>query len=107
MRKIFLMPLCFLLFACAGTPKSDVAAIEASLTAADTMAIAYINLPLCGPKAPTLCSQKTIISNIVKASDSAYTAVKAAEASLSTTDITAAQNAVAALQQIVTIATGK
>lgn len=96
-----------LLSSCASTPKADVAALMATLTAADTAALAYVNLPTCGKTTEKLCSSPPIVKSIGKAAGAAYTAVKAAEASMSSTDILKAQIAVAALQSIVNSTIGE
>lgn len=69
-----------LMAACASTPASDIAALEASLAAADTGALAYVNLPTCGtPSSTGLCKTIPTIKTMGIASQSAYMAVKAAE----------------------------
>lgn len=104
--KVSVIGVAFLLVACASTPASDVAAIEASLAAADTAALAYVQLPKCGGAiASAACSSPVIVKNIGIASQAAYTAVKAAEASKDQTSIVKAQGAVSALQSIVATVT--
>lgn len=61
------------------SPKADIAALEISLTAADTLALAYIGLPVCGTGAPPLCHQPAIVAKIGPATLKAYRAVKAAQ----------------------------
>lgn len=108
MRYVVIIGLAVGLAACTATPASDVAALEASLAAADTGALAYVQLPKCGqPSSPPVCSSPVIIKKIGVASQAAYTAVKAAEATKDQTSVMQAQVAVTALQNIVvTISTG-
>ena len=83
-------------------PANDVDAALASLSAADTAALAYVNLPVCGTvPAGQLCSTFPIIRKIEKARQVAYTAVKLAEQTKDESDIQIAQSAILALQNIV------
>lgn len=80
-----------------------VATMEASLAAADNIALAYVQLPKCGSVAAAgskVCSDATIVKNIGIAATDAYTAVKAAKANETGTTVEAAQNAVTAFQTI-------
>ena len=96
------------LAACATTPKQDVAAIEATLSALDTSALAYINLPLCGEQgASPLCSDPNIVLKIGTASSAAYTAVKAAETAESQDAINQAKTAIAAFSAIINTVTAR
>ena len=107
--KYLILASALVLAACASTPASDIAAVEATLSAADTAALAYVKLPTCAkpPVAGQLCSKSAIIAQIGKASSSAYIAVKAAEKAQDQTSIGQAQTAVAALQAIIsTVTTG-
>ncbi len=108
MRKILALAAIIILVGCATTPASDIAALEASLAAADTGALAYVNLPTCGTVGSGVaCKTMATIKTIGLASQSAYMAVKAAEAAKDQTSVAKAQTAVAALQAIVTtVATG-
>ncbi len=91
--------------ACTGTgnnPASDVAALEAGLTAAESLATAYIRLPICTGKNGPLCSESAIAAQIKTADMDAYTTVKAAEqAAGSPTLLAAAQVAVSAMTAII------
>ncbi len=107
MRLLLIIPAIALLGACSTisdlfpTAPNNVAALESALSAADTAAMAYVNLPTCVTGGPVLCSKKSVIISIGKSASAAYVAVKAAEASENQTTIGAAQTAVAALQSIV------
>lgn len=91
--------------ACSGAgsnPASDVAALEAGLTAAESVATAYIHLPVCTGKNGPLCSDSTITAQIKTADMDAYTTVKAAEqAAGSPAALAAAQIAVSAMTAII------
>jgi hypothetical protein len=80
----FLVPLglALALTACSGAasnPAGDVAAIESSLTAAETIATAYVRLPACTGTNGPLCAQPSVVAQIKTADAQAYTLVKAAE----------------------------
>jgi hypothetical protein len=78
----FLAPLSLALTACSGAggnPAGDVAALEASLTAAETIATAYVRLPACTGTNGPLCAQPPVVAQIKTADAQAYTLVKAAE----------------------------
>lgn len=83
------------------TPPQNTAAVYAlasSLTAADIAALAYMERPACGPRAPPVCSDPALKPRIKQAAMSAYVAVKSAEASAAaggSTGLIAAQSAVA------------
>lgn len=98
------------LAACSSTPKSDIAALEVSLTTADIAAKAYVELPRCVENGPVLCSDDDIVSRIGSYRQEAYTAVVSARAMTaimmsSASDIMkaleAAQTAVSEFAQIV------
>jgi hypothetical protein len=73
-------------------------AAAVALTAADTLALQYVVLPLCGPThAKPLCSEASITTQIKSAAQTAHDAVRAAEKS---GDATAAQAAVAKLEAL-------
>lgn len=79
-----------------------VAALEASLAAADSAAMAYVTLPSCKSQAaPKICRDPTVTANIGKAAQAAFTAVKAAEANETASTVASAQNLVSAYQSIV------
>lgn len=80
MRLLIALSTALLLASCAGNSlKSEVAALEVTLTAADQTALAYINLPLCAPGAPPLCHTTAMKTQIAKFAPLAYTAVKGAQ----------------------------
>ena len=81
-----------------------VATMEASLAAADSGALAYVQLPTCGTVTGTaakICSDPAIVANIGVAAKAAYQAVKACEDSENSETIAAAQQAIASFQTIV------
>lgn len=79
-----------------------VATMEATLAAADNAALGYVNLTSCkAVPAQKVCRDPTITVNIGKAALSAHTAVKAAEANETASNVQAAQNLVTAYQAIV------
>jgi hypothetical protein len=92
------------LTACSGTvsnPAGNVAAMESSLTAAETIAMAYVRLPACTGKNGPLCADPNVVAQIKTADAQAYTLVKAAEqAADNPSAVTAAQAAVTALTLI-------
>lgn len=73
---------------------NSVAALEISLTAAETLATNYVALPRC--PAAAVCSDPATVSKIKSLDQQAYTAVKAAEAD--STLISTAIAAVSAFQ---------
>lgn len=78
-----------------------VATLEASLAAADQVALQYVSLPSCATAShPKLCRDPLITKNIGKAAQVAYTAVKAAEANETASTVQAAQNTISAYQSI-------
>jgi len=83
------------------TQTTTVSGLEVALTAADQLALQYVTLPLCTSGGPALCSQATVSAQIKAASLAAYTAVKAAEKSGASADLTAAQDALTALSALV------
>lgn len=101
MKKYLIIAILFLA-ACASTPKSDVAAIEVSLTGYDNLLLKYDTYPVCGAGVSGICKSLTIESNARKAAIAAYAAVMVAKASENTADIAAAQKAIASLSSLVT-----
>lgn len=115
--KKFLLLSCFALTACAtsttattpatASAATNIAALGVALTAADQAALAYVTLPLClqstgkSASGSVLCSQATVTAQIKTAASGAYAAYKVAEASLSPTDYTTAQAALAVLSALV------
>jgi hypothetical protein len=82
-------------------PAADVAALESGLTAAESIATAYIRLPHCTGANGPLCSDSTIVGQIKVADAKAYTLVKAAEqAAGDPTALSIAEAAVTALTTI-------
>lgn len=102
----FLAPisLVFALTACSGAasdPAANVAAMESSLTIAETIATAYIQLPACTGKNGPLCADPNVVAQIKTADAQAYTLVKAAEqAADDASAVSAAQAAITALTVI-------
>jgi hypothetical protein len=89
----------FVLSACSGnSAASDMATLEATLTAAESVATVYVELPLCtGTNAP-LCSDSAVTAQIKAADMQAYTLVKTAEQAVDDPSaLSAAQAAVTAL----------
>lgn len=84
------------------TPSPNVVAtLEASLAAADNIALQYVSLPSCATTShPKICRDPAITKNIGSAAKAAYTTVKAAEANETSSTVAAAQNAIAAYQAI-------
>ena len=81
-----------------------VATLQASLAAAETGAMQYVNLPLCGTitgKLSSICSEKPIIEKIGKADMIAYKAVMAARANVTTETVADAQNAIKDLNTVI------
>jgi hypothetical protein len=93
-----------MLAACSGAGSNaaaDVAALEAGLTAAEGVATAYIQLPLCTGSNGPLCSAAATVAQIKTADAQAYTLVKAAEAAAGDPSaLSAAEAAVTALTVI-------
>lgn len=78
-----------------------VATMEASLAAADNIALQYVSLPSCATAShPKICRDPAITKNIGTAAQAAYTAVKAAEANETAGTVASAQNAITAYQAI-------
>lgn len=103
----------FGLGACSGAGSNsaaDIAALESGLTAAETLATAYVQLPACEPApdqaagaASPLCSNSSVVAQIKTADAQAYTLVKAAESAAGDPSaLSAAEAAVSALTIIVT-----
>lgn len=103
MRKL-LAVLCLLAMTACGTVKSDIAALQVTLSAAETAAGAYVALPLCDSVAEKVpCAQLDIIKKIKTADDAAYLAVSAARAAPDQDTLARAQTAVATLQGMITV----
>jgi hypothetical protein len=66
---------------CASTagPSQGVYAAAVALTAADTAALQYVTLPLCGPTHPAPCSNAAISAQIKAAAQQAHDMIKVAE----------------------------
>lgn len=101
MRKILCLAVFAMLTACTSTPASDIAVLEATLSAADTAALAYVKLPTCSSTSSPLCKTTATVVKIGQAASVAYIAVKAAETAQTQTAIQQAQTAVTAFQSIV------
>ena len=94
------------MFGACSNPATGIAATGTALTAADTLALKYVTLPLCpagATKMPdgTLCSSALISAQIKQAAASAYAAYKAAEANPTSTTAAAAAAALAALSSLI------
>lgn len=92
-----------LLAGCSTQPaavKTDIAAIELALTAAEKAALLYVTRPQC-PKAAPLCSDKATVDQIKQADSTAYAAVKAARASGGSASAATASAAIAALVSMI------
>lgn len=61
------------------TPAQAVYQMESNFTAALQIAVAYKNLPACGPTAPPLCSKPETVAKVVQASNSTQAALQAAQ----------------------------
>lgn len=107
MKKLAILAV--LALAACGSTRTNIASLEVALTAADTAALAYVDLPVCGTvPAGQPCSTPDIIAKIGIAEGTAFTAVKAAEVAQDSTSVQKAQESIAALQTIITtIAGGK
>ncbi len=91
-----------LLAACAQAPQTTVAQVAVALTAADQVALAYVDLPHCGTAgASAACSDPATTAKIKGAAQAAYTAVRTAEASGASADLSLAVSAVGALSAVI------
>jgi ABC-type enterochelin transport system substrate-binding protein len=111
----FALLLAIALGACSGTSSTStasaspttIAAIGEALTAADQLALAYVQLPACPSGAMTtatgaVCSDPNISKQIKVAAQAAYAAYKAAEVQPATAALlTAAEQALAAYTVLV------
>lgn len=99
---------CLLLLAACGSTRSNIAALEVALTAADTAALAYVDLPLCNSvPAGRPCADLGIVASIGVAEVTAHSAIKAAEVAQDQSSFDKAQSAIAALQQLIAAIGGK
>ncbi len=93
------------------TPKSTVAAMEASLTGANSLAMPYLTLPRCGTTTSQVCSDQKTVDAIKASSKKAYDAVTTAQMAVeldptatqvsTTTALAAAKAALAALETVI------
>lgn len=82
------------------TVQTDSAAAAVALTTAERLALVYMSLPQCGaPGATAVCSDPAVKAKIKAADNTAYAAVKSAEAGMTTT--AAAVAAITALQALI------
>jgi hypothetical protein len=91
--------------ACSGAgsnPAADVAALEAGLTTAESLATVYIRLPTCTGTNSPLCSDSTIVGQIKTADAQAYTLVKAAEVAAGAPSALAAAEAAVSVLTVIT-----
>lgn len=79
--------------------KTDIAAVEIALTAAEKAATLYVTRPQC-PQAAPLCSERATVDKIKAADNTAFTAVRLARTG---GDILAASSAIAALVALVPV----
>lgn len=86
-----------LLAACAQPAPSTVAQVAVALTAADQVALRYVDLPRCPAPAAAACSDPATVARVKAAAASAYGAVRTAEASGAAGDLALAVTAVGAL----------
>ena len=98
-RALVIAAALFGLAACAQPAQTTVAQVAVALTAADQVALQYVDLPRC-PAAPA-CSDPATVARIKDAAAKAYGSVKAAEASGAQGDITLAVSAVGALAAVI------
>ncbi len=90
------------LTACATAPQTTVAQVAVALTAADQVALQYVDLPRCGTAGATVvCSDAATVVRIKTAAATAYQAVKTAEASGASADLSLAVSAVGALSAVI------
>lgn len=80
---------------------NTVAGAEVALTAGENIAYQYASLPRCGTGVPVLCSDQTTVDKIKSLDNTAYNAVKTAEANSS--QLTAAEAAVQALLNVTSV----
>jgi hypothetical protein len=88
---------------CASTagPSQGVYAAAVALTAADTAALQYVILPLCGPTHPKpLCSEANVSAQIKAAAQQAHDMIKVAELAGDTATLAQANAAVGHLVEI-------
>lgn len=105
-----IIAVCVALAGCAtsttATPKSQVAAMESALTAAEGIADAYAKLPRCGAAAAVaVCSVQATVTQVAALDTAAYDAVTAAETVLAaggSPDLAAAAAALTAFQTATT-----
>ncbi len=82
MRKLVTTLMLALLLGCASTPQSaqqSVYAAKQSYAIALTVAVAYKQLPACGPRAPGLCSEPKIVATLQKVDVASSALLDAAE----------------------------
>ena len=73
---------CLSFSGCASSPQNaeqTVFAAQASYTAAVAVAVAYKNLPTCGPVAPKLCSDLSVVKKLQDADNLAAPTLQAAQ----------------------------
>lgn len=101
MKKILPLSILLLLLTSCNSMRNNIAAMEVTLTAADTLALRYVDLPLCN-SVPTgkACADIGIVANIGVAEVTVHTAMKAAEVAQDQASVDKAQTALASLQQL-------
>jgi hypothetical protein len=83
-------------------PAADVAALEAGLTAAESLATVYVRLPTCTGTNGLLCSDSALVAQIKTADMQAYTLVKAAEVAAGDPSALAAAEAAVTVLTVIT-----
>jgi len=94
-----------LLAACAQPAPTTVAQVAVALTAADQVALRYVQLPACGGGGGVPCRDPAAVARIKAAAQQAYTAVRTAEASGTAGDLSLAVSAVGAFGAVLPAAT--
>lgn len=81
--------------------------LASQLTTAEDSAEIYIALQYCDKSPAPPCKDRAIVKKMRTYDTTAFTAIKAADATKAQSDIEAAQAALTAYQQVVTVVTGK
>lgn len=88
---------------CQTPAQTTVAEVAVALTGADQAALRYAELPRCPQSAGVLCSDGAKVAQIKTAAQTAYDAVKTAEASGAAGDRALAVSAVGALSVLIPV----
>lgn len=81
--------------------------LASQLTTAEDSAEIYVALPYCDKSPAPPCKDRAIVKKMRTYDTAAYLAIKTADATKVQSDLDAAQSALTAYQQIVTVVTGK